>query len=83
MAFRRCVMEKSLPFPKDIPMHDIWIGNVAAFFFRLRFIDDVLSDFRRTGNNVSTSAGKSQNSLGMKILIRWIVVKNLVRKIFR
>lgn len=82
MAFRRCVMEKSLPFPKDIPMHDIWIGNVAAFFFRLRFIDEVLSDFRRTGNNVSTSASKSQNSLWKKMQIRWIVVKHLVSKIF-
>ncbi len=25
------VKEAALPFPKDIPMHDIWIGNVAAF----------------------------------------------------
>ena len=33
MAFTRRVKEAALPFPKDIPMHDIWIGNVAAFLY--------------------------------------------------
>ena len=31
MAFNRKVKEAVLPFPKDIAMHDIWIGNVAAW----------------------------------------------------
>ena len=38
MAFKREVLSKALPFPTDIPMHDIWIGNVAAFCGPIGFI---------------------------------------------
>ena len=46
MAFRRNVLEASLPFPKNIPMHDIWIGNVAAYKYNVIFIPDSLIHFR-------------------------------------
>lgn len=70
MAFSKRLRDAALPFPTDIPMHDIWIGNVAAFYFNVLFINQTCSYFRRTGNNVSTSAGKSKNSLSTKIAIR-------------
>ena len=60
MAFTKRLRDAALPFPTDIPMHDIWIGNVAAFYFNVLFINQTCSYFRRTGNNVSTSAGKSK-----------------------
>lgn len=78
MAFKRCVLEKALPFPRHLPMHDIWIGNVAAFFFRLRFINEQLSYFRRSGNNVSTSGQKSKYSLCHKLYIRLQTVLTLL-----
>ena len=53
MAFRRNVLEASLPFPKDIPMHDIWIGNVAAYKYNVIFIPDRLIHFRRHENTIS------------------------------
>ncbi len=70
MAFTRRLKERCLPFPPHIPMHDLWIGNVAAFYYRVAFIHRPYSYFRRSGNNVSSSASKSPNSLATKILYR-------------
>lgn len=79
MAFTKRVKEKSLPFPKNIPMHDIWIGNVAAFYYNVSFLHKSCSYFRRSGHNVSTSASKSTNSLLTKFTIRLKVIKDLIR----
>ena len=79
MAFTRKVLDTSLPFPKDIPMHDIWIGNVAAYKYNVKFIGDKLISFRCHGNNSSfTPALKSNYSVRHKLLFRWTIIKNLL-----
>jgi len=80
MAFSRRAVEKSLPFPKDIPMHDIWMGNVSAFWFNVKFIDDKLIYFRRHGHNASVTATRSPYSLKRKIGFRWHVLRQLLRR---
>ncbi len=77
MAFTRAVKDKSLPFPSDIPMHDIWIGNVAARTGKVAFIDKPYLLFRRSGENVSTTASKSRYGLLRKLRIRWVVFRHL------
>ena len=79
MAFRRRVLAKSLPFPKNLPMHDIWIGNVAAFCFNVKFIEDKLIYFRRHGNNASVTARKSPFSFREKVGFRWHILCALPR----
>lgn len=79
MAFRRCVVEKALPFPKGIPMHDIWIGNVAAFFFRTEFIADRLLYFRRHKSAASCNGRGSKFSAARQLLFRWNTVMPLIR----
>lgn len=79
MAFRRCVLERALPFPTHTPMHDLWIGNVAAFYFRVRFINKALSYFRRHGHNTSTSSQKSINPLSKRLGYRFVTTKALLR----
>lgn len=79
MAFRREVLSKALPFPTDIPMHDIWIGNVAAFCGRLRFIDDRLLLFRRHDATASCNGKGSTYSLWQKLSFRWHTLKNIVK----
>lgn len=82
MAFTRRVLEASLPFPPDIPMHDIWIGNVAAYKFSVKFIPDKLVMFRCHGNNSSfTAAKKSGNSIFRMLMIRLTVIKRLSAKL--
>ncbi len=78
MAFKRKILEKALPFPKKLPMHDIWIGNIAAFFYSITFINDKLILFRRHGNNASCTASVSPYSLTQKINFRYQIIKGLL-----
>lgn len=78
MAITKQLCEAALPFPKDIPMHDIWIGSVAECFGRSIFIPDKLISYRRHGGNVSSTSEKSPYSLKEKIGFRVAIIKNLV-----
>ena len=77
MAFDRKILEWSLPFPVDIPMHDIWIGNVAASMDRVKFLPDKLVYFRRHSDVASCNVNGSRYSRWQQIIFRWHVVKNI------
>lgn len=80
MAFRSVILPRVLPFPDDIPLHDMWIGNLASFKFRLTWSPNKLVKYRRHGNNASCAAEKSNYSLFDKIGFRWFIIKNLVKR---
>ena len=77
MAFRRNVLEASLPFPKDIPMHDIWIGNVAAYKYNVKFISEKLVLFRRHEDTISCNGKGSKYSIWQQMKFRWSIIKNI------
>ena len=77
MAFRRNILEASLPFPKDIPMHDIWIGNVAAYKYNVKFIPDKLIMFRRHNETISCNGKGSKYSIWQQMKFRWSIIKNI------
>ena len=79
MAFRRELTTKALPFPDDIPMHDIWLGNVAAYFYNVKFIADKLILLRRHNNNSSTTASTSKYQISQRLGFRWTIIKNIRR----
>lgn len=81
MAMRREVLDKALPFPDHIPMHDIWLGNVAAFYFSLQFIPNPLIAYRRHGKNASTTSDPSTSSLWQKLDYRYRIVAGLLSRI--
>ena len=78
MAFRRNVLKASLPFPKNIPMHDIWIGNVAAYKYNMKFIPDKLIYFRRHNETISCNGKGSKYSIWQQMKFRWSIIKNIV-----
>lgn len=78
MAFRRNILEASLPFPKNIPMHDIWIGNVAAYKYNVKFISDKLVLFRRHEDTISCNGKGSKYSIWQQMKFRWSIIKNIV-----
>lgn len=78
MAFNRKVLEKSLPFPKDIPMHDWWIGLIGEMYGKIYFVEDKLISYRRHGNNASPTREKSTYSFKQKIVFRLVIIKNLI-----
>lgn len=82
MAFNRKILEKSLPFPKDIPMHDWWIGLIGEIFGRVYFIEDKLVSYRRHDENASYSGGKSKYDIKTRVIFRWIMIKNLIFRYF-
>ncbi len=86
MAFNRDVLKRILPFPEQLKkasklllFHDVWIGLVANLYFRVKFIPDVLSSYRRhTGNASPTEmSAKSPNSLTVKVRSRWLLMTAL------
>ena len=79
MAFRRDVVEASLPFPKDIPMHDIWIGNVAAYKYNVIFIPNRLIHFRRHENTISCNGKGSKFTIWQQMKFRLNIIKNIIR----
>lgn len=54
MAFRRQLLEKALPIPEDIEMHDQWLGILNDFYFKKSFFyEKPLLHYRRHGENNS------------------------------
>lgn len=79
MAFNRNVLERVLPFPNNIPLHDIWIGNVAAFNFRLKFIPEKLIKFYRHEGTSSTTGRKSSFTIASQLKIRLNTAISLIK----
>ncbi|MBL6449792.1 glycosyltransferase family 2 protein [Fulvivirga sp. 29W222] len=78
MAFSRKVLNKTLPFPKDIPMHDQWIGLVGELFFRTTIINKKLTLYRRHDSTATRTGYKSSYDLISKIKFRFKLLKNLI-----
>jgi hypothetical protein len=64
-----------LPFPKKIPMHDIWLGFVAQMFFSVYFLDKKLVLHRRHTMNESTTFDKSKFTFFKKVQLRINVLR--------
>lgn len=58
MAFRRELLPLCLPFPRDIAMHDWWLGLVSSLNGNPMFVDDCLIKYRRHGGNASKMTHK-------------------------
>jgi glycosyltransferase involved in cell wall biosynthesis len=77
MAFSRSVLNRALPFPKDIPMHDFWIGLIGELYFKVCFTPEILVYHRRHSGNASSTADASALNYSKKFSSRYRIVKNL------
>jgi glycosyltransferase involved in cell wall biosynthesis len=75
MAFRSEMLQACLPFPDDIPMHDMWIGCINQLGGSVILIDEPLMDYRKHGANVTTG---QHASIRRMLTWRWKLVKNLL-----
>lgn len=79
MAFRKELKSAILPFPKAIPMHDMWIGVMAGN--RVKLLHEPLTLYRRHGEN--TSEISTTASFKQQFRWRWALISSIVkRKIF-
>jgi glycosyltransferase involved in cell wall biosynthesis len=75
MAFRRSMLDRFLPIPQHVPMHDMWFGMLNAIYGTTYYIDQPLIAYRRHGHNLSPSVGAP---FRQKFLWRWSLLKNLL-----
>lgn len=78
-AFRKELLQYILPFPRNIIVHDAWIGCVAFRLKSIGYISEPLILHRIHGNNVSYN--KNQPFL-FKIEYRMKLLLNLIFKKF-
>lgn len=64
-AFKKCVLEKAMPFPKYLQSHDRWLGNVAAFYFKYKIIPEKLIYYRRHESTTSNTFGSGGRVSGL------------------
>jgi glycosyltransferase involved in cell wall biosynthesis len=79
MAFRRSMAEKFLPFPMDVPGHDVWIGCINSIYGKSFFLNMPLMAYRRHQHNVSPLI---RRGIVQILAWRWRLIKNLCRKLF-
>ncbi|MBO5181984.1 MAG: glycosyltransferase family 2 protein [Paraprevotella sp.] len=81
MAFTREVRDACLPFPPRVVAHDLWVALFAQLHFRCGYMrDDVLQLYRRHGNTVSFTGGKSTNSLSFRLSYRTYLAWHLLTR---
>ena len=86
MAFNRKVLDRSLPFPKNIAMHDIWIGLLSERCFKVYFTEEILFSWRRHNSNVTFAINLPDNKLSnystwYKIKYRMVILFYLFKRI--
>lgn len=83
MAFKREVLLATLPFPKKMAAHDLWIALYSQLHFRCGYYPKVLQLYRRHENTVSFAGSKSTNKLSYKINYRLYLAYHLIIRSFK
>ncbi|MCD9575251.1 glycosyltransferase family 2 protein [Flavobacterium soyae] len=82
MAFRREILDKALPFPKNQKLcaYDYWLTLIAEYYYKVELVRQPLIKYRRHFNNASTGGTKSNNSLMKKISMRLYSLYHLLKR---
>lgn len=88
MAFNRKILNAVLPFPKNLIMHDVWIGLMAEKTGSVCFLDEKLIRYRRHHKNVTASIDRddahlSDFSIAYKIKYRLILIGQILKRYLR
>jgi len=84
MAFRRSILEKALPFPPSIAMHDIWIGLISELCGTTHFCPEKLVRYRRHNTAASTTGFASTIPVTTQLSYRWYFLYSAIfRKLAR
>ena len=70
MAFRKDLISLIIPIPREIAMHDQWIGLLAEKAGKISFIDQSLMKYRRHEDS------SSSDYVGISRKIRWMILMN-------
>ena len=83
MAFNAKVLKYSLPFPRKISMHDMWIYFVSALYVKVYYYKEPLIYYRRHGANASNASEKTTNSMnkiiGLRVNLFMLICKRALK----
>jgi len=82
MAFRRSLLDRALPFPPRIHMHDWWLGLIAETYFNVYFLPEPTIYYVRHGNNASPT-GEGSLPWRQKIKNRLVLSFSLINRVLR
>ncbi len=80
MAFSRDLLERALPFPRNIPMHDIWLGQLCERIGATEFLPVVTMKYRK--HSASVTDFKIQFKPLLQIRRRLILAWNLLHRAY-
>lgn len=80
IAFSRDLLERALPFPRQVYMHDMWLGQLCERIGQTKFIPIVTMKYRKHGN--STTDFRIKLEPLQQIRRRWFLLWNLVRRAY-
>ena len=80
MAMKASMREFFLPFPKNIPGHDMWIGVINEYYGKSLFIPNSLIGYRRHGDNLSP---EQRQGIAQMLVWRWRLIQPLAMRIGR
>ena len=78
MAFRRFVLERTLPFPLYGVGHDLWLGIIGLHYFRFTYIPEPLMKYRRHDSTVTMGGKNNATTLWFKISYRYYILKSVL-----
>lgn len=80
MAINRRMKDNVLPFPKRIPLHDMWIGLVSELTGHAEYIETPLMYYMSSAKSVSHNVN---NSLLYKIYYRIYLLMNVYLRVIK
>jgi glycosyltransferase involved in cell wall biosynthesis len=80
MSFRKELKTKILPIPRNVPMHDMWIGLVADMYKSALLIPEKLIYYRR--HDATVTSVENTSSLKEKVLWRFQISNLLIKAFF-
>jgi GT2 family glycosyltransferase len=81
LAFSRELLEVALPFPKNIPMHDMWLGLLGEILGRVDFIPEKTIRYRK--HSGSMTEFKRRFIPIIQIKRRWFLSYYLAQRWFK
>ncbi len=81
MAFDKNTLKNSLPFPRHLIAHDMWLGLIAERTGNVAFIDQKLITYQRHSSTATTSGNKSKFNILFKLKYRIQFVVQYVSRV--
>ncbi len=81
IAFSRNLLKIALPFPRNIPMHDMWLGILAELFGTVEFVPKKTINYRRHEQTITSL--KIRIDLIRQISRRFYLVTSLIKRLYQ